>query len=54
MKPFTFWMEESDIQQLRELAKRMELPPHVLARSIFVRALRVETSNEKSGQEAGV
>jgi len=42
MKSFTVMLDESDIDHLKTFASRINIPPHVLARSILLRGLEVE------------
>jgi len=42
MKSFTIMMEYEDIERLKRFAKEVNLPPHVLARSILLRGLKAE------------
>jgi hypothetical protein len=45
MKPYTVYLEKEDIDLLQETARRMRVPPHVLARSLLLRMLERERSN---------
>lgn len=51
MKGLTIMLDEHDLQELKDTAKRMALPPSVYARSLLLRALRME--NEKAEKGAG-
>lgn len=42
MKSFTIMMEPEDIERFKRFAKEINLPPHVLARSILLRGLKAE------------
>jgi hypothetical protein len=46
-KPFTINLECEDIKLLQALASRTELPPHTLARSLLLRALKAENIAQK-------
>jgi len=45
MKPYTVYLEKEDIDLLQETARRMKVPPHVLARSLLLRMLEREQAN---------
>jgi len=51
MKGLTIMLEEQDLQELKDTAKRMALPPSVYARSLLLRALREENAKLQA-QEA--
>jgi len=42
MKSFTIMMEPEDIERFKRFAKDINIPPHVLARSILLRGLKTE------------
>ncbi len=44
MKGLTVMLEEQDLKELKDTAKRMALPPSVYARSLLLRALREESA----------
>ena len=41
---FSMALDESDLQELKDAAKRMAIPPSVYARSLLLRALREENA----------
>lgn len=47
-------LDEKDLQELKDMAKRMALPPSVYARSLLLRALRNEIAamDEQQALEA--
>jgi len=55
MEPYTVYLDKNDIGLLQEVARRMRLPPHVLARSLLLRMLEQEretaagTNNHEEG-----
>ncbi len=49
MRSMTVYLEPADIEELREQAKSLILPPHVYARSLLVRALREQAKEAANG-----
>jgi hypothetical protein len=46
MKAFTVMLEQEDIERLKRRAKGLELPPHTLARSLLLLALKKDANVE--------
>ena len=44
--PKSIWMEDADWKVLERQARRLELPPHVYARSLLVRAVKAVERGE--------
>jgi len=52
MKGMSIMLDEQDLQELKDAAKRMAIPPSVYARSLLLRALREENAKLDSAGKA--